>query len=922
MKTKLPIFLVFLLSTSFLYAQQFERTTDKKLNPDIKIYESGKQENIYIPARAKTKSSKESTAVFEITYTGFSEDAKAAFQAAADIWSNLISSPVPITIDAHWEVMESGVLGSSGSPELFKNFKNAPFKDTWYKPTVANRLVGVDLNPDDFDMVITYSSTANWYLGTDGNARFQTDFVSVVLHEIGHGLGFAGGAWRSNDLTLGGIGYTDGGDIRYPVAFDHFMYNVDQELLMDSTLFENPSAELLSEFTSNDVFFDSPLSNEANGGTPVELYAPSTWSGGSSISHLGEIYNNTEHALMTYAIGTGEAEHDPGSITMGIFAEYGWVGTRFMHDQFIDIETWSEPLTVNAEIFADTALADNSVFLHYSIDNFDTETKVSMTTLNDTLFTYDIPVLADDTVWYYIEAKSKLDRYYFYPSQGEGSIDASFIGNAFYFINGPDNIDPVLVYEQEITDIFNFAQTFEIAVNADDNIGIDSVLVEYKINDNAVKSLKIPFVSNSPTDLPKYEINISLLGETLNDMDTLFYKIVAIDSSSNTNSSTLPESGYYEILIHEIYAAETSTIINFNETVDENKFLFNGFTVSQPTDFDSKGLHSPHPYDAGGDYENNEIEYTATLKLPIILGESTKIRFEEVVIVEPGSGVPYGEDDFWDYVIIQGSKDSGKTWHDFADGYDSSIDPSFTSAFNNENDGSESMYLWHTIGLLENENLIVGDEVLIRFKLWSDPAAIGWGWAIDNISIQNDIEAPTAPTSLATTEITSASISLIWSSSTDNFEVEDYLLYKDDVLIKELSDTIYGVTRLEELIVYSFYVKARDIFGNISEASDTIYPKTDSSVGIEDIEDNAKHIKVYPNPATGYFNIEFKSEEIINELNISIYSIDGKLVYSNNKLINDNFIEEQINVKNMNTGIYIIKLNTGKNIITERLLIK
>jgi len=919
MKTKLPIFLVFLFSTSFLYAQKFEKTTDKKLYPDIKLYDSGIQEDIYLPARSRAKSSKGPTAVFEITYTGFSEEAKAAFQAAADIWSYLISSPVPITIDARWEVMESGVLGSSGPPEVFRNFENATFKDTWYVPTIANRLCGYDLNPEAYDMITRFNSDFSWYLGTDGTPGGQHDFVSVVLHEIGHSLGFISNAY--NNGADGGIGYytNDGG---MSGAFDHFMYNGSGELLMDSTLFENPSPELLAEFTSGDVFFDSPLSNAGNGGAPAELYAPSTWNAGSSISHLGEIFNGTENALMTYSIGTGEANHDPGPISMGIFAEVGWVSVRFDHDQLKDIETWSAPITVSTEIYADTALYDNSVFLHYSIDNFATDTKVVMTTLNDTLFTYDIPVQVTDTLWYYLEAKSKLDRYYFYPSQGEGSINAVFADSALYFVIGNDDINPELNHEQEVDYVFDFVQLFEIGAEADDNMGIDSIYVEYKINDNTVKSINLQYASENPIGLPKYNIDIPLSAETLNDLDTLYYKLVATDVSSNSNTTILPETGYYKVSVQTLFEAETDTIIDFDETVDENLFIFDGLTISQPANFDSKGLHSPHPYEEGDNYPNNEFIYTSTLKLPIILGDSTKIRFEEIVIVEPGDGSAYGEANFWDYVIIEGSKDSGKTWHDFADGYDCSIDASFTTAYNNEDDGTESMYLWHTISLLENQSLVVGDEVLIRFKLWSDQLTVGWGWAVDNITIQNDIEAPTAPASLTTTEITSSVISLIWSSSTDNFEVADYVIYKDDVLLAELTDTTYNASGLTGSTIYSFYVKARDIFGNISEASDTIRPETESSTGVENIADNTKHIKLYPNPATGYFNLEFISDEIINELKISIYSIDGKLVYSSNKLINGKFIKEQINVENINTGIYIIKVNTGKDVITERLLIK
>jgi len=37
----------------------------------------------------------------------------------------------------------------------------------------------------------------------------------------------------------------------------------------------------------------------------------------------------------------------------------------------------------------------------------------------------------------------------------------------------------------------------------------------------------------------------------------------------------------------------------------------------------------------------------------------------------------------------------------------------------------------------ESRNFSEGDTVLIRFRLFSDPFAIGWGWAIDNLRIQD-----------------------------------------------------------------------------------------------------------------------------------------------------------------------------------------
>ena len=39
--------------------------------------------------------------------------------------------------------------------------------------------------------------------------------------------------------------------------------------------------------------------------------------------------------------------------------------------------------------------------------------------------------------------------------------------------------------------------------------------------------------------------------------------------------------------------------------------------------------------------------------------------------------------------------------------------------------------------MLANGNFSEGDTVVIRFRLFSDPFTVGWGWAIDNLRIQD-----------------------------------------------------------------------------------------------------------------------------------------------------------------------------------------
>jgi hypothetical protein len=67
-------------------------------------------------------------------------------------------------------------------------------------------------------------------------------------------------------------------------------------------------------------------------------------------------------------------------------------------------------------------------------------------------------------------------------------------------------------------------------------------------------------------------------------------------------------------------------------------------------------------------------------------------------------------------------------------------------------------------------------------------------------------------------------------------------------------------------------------------------------------------LRIYPNPATDKLYIE-QTEIVETETLISIYDITGKLKYQEVGKFNNNKIE--INVQNLNNGIYFIELRTN-----------
>ncbi len=127
------------------------------------------------------------------------------FIKAGQIWDAILQSPVTIRVQASFDPLTpcgatSGVLGGAGPNVIDSDFSGAGFPATWYTGAEANRLTGVDLDPFDDDIGAVFNvnvgtpgclPTRFWYYGYDGNeGATGLDLLPVLLHEIGHGLGF------------------------------------------------------------------------------------------------------------------------------------------------------------------------------------------------------------------------------------------------------------------------------------------------------------------------------------------------------------------------------------------------------------------------------------------------------------------------------------------------------------------------------------------------------------------------------------------------------------------------------------------------------------------------------------------------------------------------------------------------------------
>ena len=589
---------------------------------------------------------------------------------------------------------------------------------------------------DKYDLEASFNKDAKWYLGTDGKTTTgYYDFVSTVLHELTHGLGFTGYFnVASNSGSYGSEGYA--------AVFDQYVTNRKGQALLNKTLFQNNSAALYQELVSGWLNFNTRL---ADGSLP-RLYAPSLWDDGSSIYHLDELTYDVgdPNSLMTPFLSKTEAIHDVGSNTLSIMNEMGWKCISIKHSSLKDLESVSAPISFDVQIDSDYDLDLTKLYLYYSTNKFlKTDSILLKPTSKASIFNAQISFSQQAEYQYYFAATDVTKKKYVYPSNAPSRY--------LNFKIGVDHDAPVLVHDQ-VKYLMAKNPSTQINVTATDNIGLKSVIVQYSVNDGKINELSL---SNTRGDI--YTGNLIFPSGSVKDGDKISYRIVAEDSSNQHNISSLPTSGFYAFYVYDYQTPIQRYVNNFNATSFD--FISSDFSVTTVNGFDSPALNSPHPYPSP-DADDASYSFTAILKYPIILQAGGKMSFDEIALVEPGeTGSNFGDDNFWDYVIVEGSNDEGVTWKPLIDGYDSNAQKSWAVLYAKNVSGNNStslatkdLYVKREFELLSNGNFKAGETIRIRFRLYSDPYSHGWGWIIDNLVIQ-DYKDAVNPLTLSSGEV-------------------------------------------------------------------------------------------------------------------------------------------------------------------------
>ncbi|WP_424363019.1 FG-GAP-like repeat-containing protein [Methylocystis parvus] len=251
-----------------------------------------------------------------------------AFQAAADLWATHVVSNVPIRVGAQFTALTcnatSAVLGSAGPATVHRDFPGAPVASTWYTQAEANSLAGVDQDPTNDDINANFNSNlgqtgclegSGWYYGLDSKPPAGIiDFMSVLIHELGHGLGFLSLVNLSTGAKF------NGGNDAYMLNLEnHGATPPDYPSMSDAQRVAASISGANLHWTGLNVRIASPILTAGKTGDHVQMYAPNPAQGGSSVSHWNTAAFPNQIMEPSYTVPL----HSP-ILERPLFRDLGW----------------------------------------------------------------------------------------------------------------------------------------------------------------------------------------------------------------------------------------------------------------------------------------------------------------------------------------------------------------------------------------------------------------------------------------------------------------------------------------------------------------------------------------------------------------------------------------------------------------------
>lgn len=167
------------------------------------------------------------------------------------------------------------------------------------------------------------------------------------------------------------------------------------------------------------------------------------------------------------------------------------------------------------------------------------------------------------------------------------------------------------------------------------------------------------------------------------------------------------------------------------------------------------------------------------------------------------------------------------------------------------------------------------------------------------INVKSDITSPSVPTNLIVSNVTTTSLNISWSPSTDNVSVSGYAISVNGVSIgAPITTTSYNLTGLTAGTNYTISIQAIDAEGNLSLIAEVT---TANVLNVKSASNSKSDIYIYPNPVSGD---ELYFSEVATGV---VYDLLGNAILSFKNV-------KVLAISEFRKGIYFVKLNSGKTI--------
>ena len=363
------------------------------------------------------------------------------FQAGL-VWSNVLDSELTFKASVDFKPLDcvaptpgvsgSAVLGSAGSTTVHGlSINSGP--TTLYNQALTNKLLGYDINEGEPDIRVSINSvidtgclgpSTRFYYGIDNLQPAGTiNLFLVMLHELGHGLGFSSFTNAQTGEFLAG----------FPDVWADFLFDrtVNKTWLTMTDLERQASA-----INNNNLLWDGESTRNASSFLTsgreavtgrVEMYTPSTFELGSSVSHFNT--RATPNLLMEPILTPGlPLDLD---LTRQAMRDIGWFRDSNL-DRVADIAANVLPnggnvqwLTVQNITWTTTAGFNRNISIDLSVDGGMTyPVSIAQNISNLGFYPWTVPVLPTT------QARIRIREYDYLPGMGQSSANFTISGNS------------------------------------------------------------------------------------------------------------------------------------------------------------------------------------------------------------------------------------------------------------------------------------------------------------------------------------------------------------------------------------------------------------------------------------------------------------------------------------------------------------